>query len=58
MEDYNFQHMVDARAMLLYNTEKVHTKLMTPWVRCALIEDCLEPIGAQSSGCRFDKKPR
>lgn len=58
LEEYNFQHMADLRAMVVYNVRDVHEKLMTPWVKCALLEDCVEPIGAQSSGCRFDKKPR
>ena len=56
-EDYNFQHMVDLTAMLIYNKKDISLKLMDPWVKCALLEDCIEPIGAQSTGCRFDKKP-
>ena len=58
LEDYNFQHMVALKALLIYNTPEIHSKLMSPWVRCALLDDCIEPIGAQSSGCRFDKKPQ
>jgi hypothetical protein len=34
------------------------TSLMVPWLKCVLIEDCINPIGAQSTGCRFDKKPK
>lgn len=30
---------------------------MLPWVQCALTAECIAPIGAQRSGCRFDKKP-
>ena len=33
------------------------SELSGPWVKCALISDCIEPVGAQSSGCRMDKKP-
>ncbi len=58
LENYNFQHMVSLRTLLAYNTQQVRDDLMSPWVRCALSEDCLEPLGAQSSGCRFDKKPQ
>lgn len=58
LEEFNFQHMVDLKALLLYNLEETHVKLMGPWVRCALIDDCIEPLGAQSTGCRFDKKPQ
>ncbi len=57
-EDFNFQHMVDLRALLVYNLPNVHMKLMGPWVKCALMEECLDPVGAQSTGCRFDKKPQ
>ena len=58
LENYNFQHMVSLHAFLVYNLRPVHDRVMGPWVRCTLLEDCLEPIGAQSSGCRFDKKPQ
>ena len=47
IESYHFQHMVDMRALLLYNTQKVRDELMIPWVKCALTSDCIEPIGAQ-----------
>lgn len=30
---------------------------MLPWVKCILHAYCISPPGAQSSGCRFDKKP-
>ena len=36
---------------------EVSEEVMVPWVKCALINDCIEPVGAQSSGCRMDKKP-
>ncbi|KAG7211014.1 hypothetical protein KM043_016377 [Ampulex compressa] len=32
--------------------------VMLPWVQCALTRDCICPIGAQSAGCRFNKKPQ
>ena len=47
IEPYKFQHMVDMRALLLYNTRKIRDELMIPWVKCALTSDCIEPIGAQ-----------
>eukprot|EP00088_Acartia_fossae_P067622 TRINITY_DN8455_c0_g1_i7.p1 TRINITY_DN8455_c0_g1~~TRINITY_DN8455_c0_g1_i7.p1 ORF type:complete len:422 (+),score=81.93 TRINITY_DN8455_c0_g1_i7:111-1376(+) len=40
-----------------YPVPPVITSLMVPWLKCILIEDCINPIGAQSTGCRFDKKP-
>ena len=56
--DLQFQHMVGLEALILYNTEGVRRHLMLPWVKCALMADCVEPIGAQDTGCRFDKKPQ
>ncbi|RZF44896.1 hypothetical protein LSTR_LSTR004521 [Laodelphax striatellus] len=53
-----FLPMVDVDRLLVYNTHTVHWKLMLPWVQCALIRDCIIPIGAQSAGCRFNKKPQ
>lgn len=56
-EKYFFHRMVQPSHLLLYNTNIIHQQLMLPWVKCALVSDCIAPIGAQSSGCRFDKKP-
>lgn len=56
-ENYFFHRMVDPACLILFNTRPVHQRLMLPWIRCALLSDCISPIGAQSSGCRFDKKP-
>ncbi|KAK7866703.1 hypothetical protein R5R35_003242 [Gryllus longicercus] len=57
-ESFLFLPMVETNRLLLYNTEGVHEELMLPWVQCALTPDCVHPIGAQSGGCRFDKKPQ
>ena len=56
-QNFFFHRMVDPAALILFNTRRVHDRLMSPWVRCALLAECISPIGAQSSGCRFDKKP-
>lgn len=56
-ESFFFLPMVQSSHIMLYNTAEVHTKLMLPWIQCALTQDCIDPIGAQSSGCRFNKKP-
>lgn len=56
-EDFFFHRMVDPSCIMLFNSMRVHERLMLPWIRCALLSDCISPIGAQSSGCRFDKKP-
>lgn len=56
-ENFYFHRMIDPSCIILFNTQQVHEKLMQPWTRCALIPDCISPIGAQSTGCRYDKKP-
>ncbi|XP_023236948.1 uncharacterized protein LOC111636028 [Centruroides sculpturatus] len=56
-DNFYFHRMVEPSHILLYNTGLIHQHLMLPWVQCALTPDCIAPIGAQSSGCRFDKKP-
>jgi len=57
-EDFAFQHMASCSAMVLVHTARVHSELMLPWLKCVLTEACINPIGAQDSGCRFDKKPQ
>lgn len=57
-ENFLFLRMVEMSKLLLYNTVEVHKELMLPWVQCALTQDCIHPIGAQSAGCRFNKKPQ
>jgi len=57
-EDYAFQHMASSSSLVLLYTKSVHTHLMLPWLKCILTESCINPIGAQDTGCRFDKKPQ
>lgn len=57
-ENFLFLQMVSADQLLLVNRASVHADVMLPWVQCALTQDCIVPIGAQSGGCRFDKKPQ
>lgn len=56
-QNFYFHHMAEPDHVILYNTADIHKSLMLPWVQCSLISECIAPIGAQSSGCRFDKKP-
>lgn len=55
--NYDFHQMSDASTVLVYNLPHVHKELMKPWVGCALTHNCISPIGAQDTGCRYDKKP-
>lgn len=57
-DNFLFLQMVSADQLLLVNRAAVHADIMLPWVQCALTQDCIVPIGAQSGGCRFDKKPQ
>ena len=54
---YDFHLMSDPGAILLYNRDGVHKELMKPWLTCSLAHHCIQPIGAQDTGCRYDKKP-
>ncbi|KAK0061183.1 hypothetical protein Bpfe_009344 [Biomphalaria pfeifferi] len=42
---------------MVFNTEKVSKDVMLPWVKCALMEECISPPGAQDSGCNYFRKP-
>ena len=57
VENFNFQHMISLKVMLITNSKMIHSKIMNPWIKCALIQDCIEPIGAQATGCRT-KRPK
>ncbi|KAI5634492.1 hypothetical protein NE865_12825 [Phthorimaea operculella] len=57
IDDFLFVPMVQADALLVADSP-ASQQVMKPWIRCALTIDCIMPIGAQSGGCRFDKKPQ
>ncbi|XP_066998338.1 uncharacterized protein [Anabrus simplex] len=57
-DSFLFLPMVESSRILIYNNFGIHRELMLPWVKCALTRDCVYPIGAQSAGCRFNKKPQ
>ncbi|XP_064541778.1 uncharacterized protein LOC135430885 isoform X2 [Drosophila montana] len=56
-EDFIFLRMVDLDAVFFADTLFVTDKIMLPWLKCALTMECIDPIGAQSNGCKFNKKP-
>ncbi|XP_059061265.1 uncharacterized protein LOC131854149 [Achroia grisella] len=57
VDDFLFVQMVDVTRLIVANKPAVGD-VMRPWIQCALTLDCIMPIGAQSGGCRFDKKPQ
>lgn len=57
-ENFLFLQMIDAQRLIVVNTPAIHRHIMLPWIQCSLTPDCIHPIGAQSAGCRFDKKPQ
>lgn len=57
-DNFLFVQMVSADSLVIVNTDGVHKDIMLPWVQCVLTQDCIHPIGAQSGGCKFNKKPQ
>lgn len=51
------QHAVESSHLVIYNTEKIARDLMLPWVKCALLEECISPPGAQNTGCNYFRRP-
>ncbi|XP_005108115.1 uncharacterized protein LOC101849000 [Aplysia californica] len=54
---YYFQHLIESSHLILYNTERLAQRVMLPWVKCALLEECINPPGAQNSGCNYARRP-
>ncbi|XP_035436395.2 uncharacterized protein LOC118266888 isoform X3 [Spodoptera frugiperda] len=57
IDDFLFVQMMDVTRLIVVNKPSV-VDIMRPWIQCVLTLDCIMPIGAQSVGCRFDKKPQ
>lgn len=56
-KNYYFHTAVKPNHLIIYNTEKIHKEVMLEWVKCALTEECIKPIGAQETGCNYPPKP-
>lgn len=61
-DNFYFHRMVRSNHLLISISESTwqpfELGIMLPWVRCALTEGCLVPLGSQwRSSCRLDKKP-
>ncbi|XP_075165032.1 uncharacterized protein LOC142237556 [Haematobia irritans] len=56
-DDFIFLRMVDLDAVLFEDNDFVNEKILLPWIKCALTLECLDPIGANWVGCKYNKKP-
>uniref|UniRef100_U5ESF9 Putative secreted protein n=1 Tax=Corethrella appendiculata TaxID=1370023 RepID=U5ESF9_9DIPT len=56
-DSFLFLPMVSLDFIFFTNTNLVNNKIMLPWIKCMLTPECIHPIGAQSGGCKFNKKP-
>lgn len=57
-EDYFFRRVVDPSIFILKTSnKKIMNEVLFSWIKCVLQVECLSPLGSQSTGCRFDKKP-
>lgn len=45
VDNFQFTPMISVQSMLVYNTDTIHENVMLPWVQCALIQECIYPIG-------------
>lgn len=57
IDDYYFRESAKTSQLILFNTEKIHKELMLPWVKCALVEECISPTGAQNTACNYERRP-
>ena len=57
-ESYYFHRAIKTNHLILFNTDFVRTKIMLPWTKCALVEECVSPTGSQNSGYCTERKPR
>lgn len=58
VDSFYFLKLIRASHLVIRNSKEIREKVMLPWVQCSLTRDCICPIGAQSAGCRFNKKPQ
>lgn len=62
MDNFYFHRMIRSNHLVISidsrGWQSFQYGIMLPWVRCALTEDCIAPLGSQwRSSCRLDKKP-
>jgi len=56
-DNFLFLPMVSLESVFFVRTPTVLDKVLMPWCKCALVQDCIRPPGAQSNGCKYNKKP-
>lgn len=44
-ENFFFLPLVLVDKLIVYNTLDLHQDIMLPWIQCALISECISPIG-------------
>uniref|UniRef100_A0A1B0D3X2 Uncharacterized protein n=2 Tax=Phlebotomus papatasi TaxID=29031 RepID=A0A1B0D3X2_PHLPP len=57
-ESFLFLPMVEMDVVFFISTPIVNERILLPWIKCTLTPECIHPIGAQSGGCKFNKKPQ
>lgn len=57
-DSFYFIPMISMNAVFFTRTPLVIEKIMLPWIKCVLTQECVCPIGAQSGGCKYNKKPQ
>lgn len=57
-EHYYFHAAVKTSHLIIYNTDFVQTNIMLPWVKCALVEECISPMGSQNTGYCYEQRPK
>ncbi|KAL5288914.1 hypothetical protein ACFFRR_009237 [Megaselia abdita] len=57
-EEFIFLRMIDLDAIFFTDSKVVSDQILLPWIKCAFTLECLDPIGAQSNGCKYNKKPQ
>ena len=57
-QEFYFQNMVYPKPALYINTKTLHERVMLLWIKCVLDEDCINPRGAQFTGCNLDLRPK
>ncbi|XP_045163077.1 uncharacterized protein LOC123527578 [Mercenaria mercenaria] len=57
-EHYYFHRAIKTSHLIVYNTDFVQSNIMLPWIKCALVEECISPTGSQNSGYCYQPKPR